>query len=84
VIVRLDGTLPNVMRSIFQTQPEVGHGEASRRRHGLPASASVQRAVTALSRDDAIERRPDGTWQIAEPFLEEWLERGATDLHGGT
>ena len=60
------------------------YGEAYRRRHGLPASASVQRAVTALSRDDVIERGPDGTWQIAEPFLEEWLERGTTDLHGGT
>ncbi len=59
------------------------YGEAYRRRHGLPAPASVQRAVTALSRDDVIERGPDGTWQLAEPFLHEWLERASTDLHGG-
>ena len=60
------------------------YGEAYRRRHGLPAPASVQRAVKALTQDDVIERAADGAWQIAEPFLEEWLEEGVTNLHGGT
>ena len=47
----------------------------TRRRHGLPARAVVQRAVTALTRDDIVERAADGSWAIAEPFLDEWLAR---------
>ena len=51
------------------------YSEEYRRRHGLPATASVQRAVAALARDDVIERGPDGRHRIAEPFLDEWLGR---------
>ena len=36
------------------------YAEAYRRRHGLPAQASVQRAVAALTRDDIVERAADG------------------------
>jgi hypothetical protein len=81
-----EGATPNERLVLLALHEERGgvYGEAYRRRHGLPAPASVQRAVKALTQDDVIERAPDGAWQIAEPFLEEWLEEGVTNLHGGT
>jgi uncharacterized protein len=45
-----------------------------RRRHGLPAPSSVQRALDALERQELIERTP-GEVRIAEPFLAEWVRR---------
>jgi hypothetical protein len=38
-----------------------------------------------LTRDDVVERLSDGSWAIAEPFLREWLDRGAGERlgHGG-
>ena len=59
------------------------YAEAYRRRHGLPAQASVQRAVAALTRDDIVERAADGSWAIAEPFLDEWLDRGVDGRRPG-
>jgi len=75
---------PNERLVLFALPEEPGglYAEAYRRRHGLPAAASVQRAVAALTRDDVIERTPDGTWAIAEPFLGEWLDRGVDDQSG--
>ena len=60
------------------------YGEAYRRRHGLPAPASVQRAVTALSRDDVIERScalaAGVACFLAKPFSAEelWAVVGGT------
>ena len=73
---------PNERLVLLALREEPGglYAEAYRRRHGLPASASVQRAVAALARDDVIERTPDGLWTIVEPFLGEWLDRGVDDL----
>jgi hypothetical protein len=73
---------PNERLVLLALNEEPGgvYGEQYRRRHGLPAAASVQRAVAALAREDAIERGPDGAWRIVEPFLGEWLDRGGTDL----
>ena len=51
------------------------YSEEYRRRHGLPATASVQRAVAALEREDVIERGSDRRHRIVEPFLDEWLAR---------
>lgn len=81
-----DGATPNERLLLLALNAEAGgvYGEAYRRRHGLPAPASVQRAVRALTRDDVIERAADGAWQIAEPFLEAWLDEGVTNLHGST
>lgn len=58
------------------------YAEAYRHRHGLPAAASVQRAVAALTREDVVERLADGSWAIAEPFLDEWLDRGTGERVG--
>jgi hypothetical protein len=48
---------------------------AYRRRHGLPAASTVQRAIEALVNDELIERHSDG-YRIAEPFLADWILRG--------
>jgi hypothetical protein len=57
---------------------EPGHALAAdyRRRHGLPAASSVQKALDALERDELISRER-GLVRIVEPFLAEWLERTA-------
>ncbi|MCY7302915.1 MAG: ATP-binding protein [Thermoleophilia bacterium] len=49
--------------------------EEVRERTGLPAATFVQRAVKALVRDDTVEQLPDKRYQLAEPFLAEWLDR---------
>ncbi len=46
-----------------------------RRRHGLPTSSSVQRAVEALLGDELIAKKAPGAYRIAEPFLAEWVLR---------
>ena len=68
---------PNERLLLLALSGEPGgvYGEAYRRRHGLPAAASVQRAVASLDRAGVIERVPVGGYAIAEPFLVEWLER---------
>lgn len=44
-------------------------------RHGLASNTHVQRAVTALEKEDVVGRDRDGTFTIAEPFFAEWLRR---------
>jgi hypothetical protein len=45
-----------------------------RRRHGLPAPSSVQRALDYLQRQELIAR-DRGAARIAEPFLAGWIAR---------
>lgn len=59
--------------------------EEVRERTGLPAATFVQRAVKALVRDDTVEQLPDKRYQLAEPFLAEWLDRDQpTRMEHGT
>ena len=53
---------------------EPGHpfAEDYRRRHGLRAASSTQKAVEALARDELVGRDRGRAW-IAEPFLAEWI-----------
>jgi hypothetical protein len=51
------------------------YSEATRRASGLPTPTFVQRAVGALTREDVVEKIPDGRYRLAEPFLREWLDR---------
>jgi hypothetical protein len=46
-----------------------------RRRHGLPGSSSVQRALEALLEDELVAKERPGAYRIAEPFLAEWILR---------
>jgi hypothetical protein len=43
-----------------------------RRRHGLPAPSSVQKALATLEREELVAR-VDGRMRIVEPFLREWI-----------
>jgi uncharacterized protein len=43
-----------------------------RRRHALPGTSSVQRALGALERGELVGRRGSEAW-INEPFLAQWL-----------
>lgn len=52
-------------------QPALSH--AYRRKHKLPGTSTVQRALEALV-EDVVERSGDG-YRIAEPFFAEWILR---------
>jgi hypothetical protein len=45
-----------------------------RRRYGLPAASSVQKALAVLTQRELITR-DDGDHRIAEPFLADWIKR---------
>ena len=47
-----------------------------RRRHGLPPTSSVQRALQVLERSELIGRDGGRAW-VSEPFLAEWLRAKA-------
>lgn len=48
-----------------------------RARHDLPAPSTVQKAFQALVRDELVARHGPGAYQIAEPFLAEWIRANA-------
>ncbi|HWH05545.1 MAG TPA: ATP-binding protein [Gaiellaceae bacterium] len=50
-------------------------GTEYRTRFGLPPASTVQRALEALVGNELVERRDDGSYAIAEPFLTEWVVR---------
>ncbi len=54
---------------------------AYRDRHELPTTATVQAALRALERRELVGRRADGSHEIVEPFLAEWL-RALDDAPG--
>jgi hypothetical protein len=49
-----------------------------RRRHRLPGSGTVQKALTALIRVELVVREGRGRYRIAEPFLSDWILRNET------
>jgi len=53
-------------------EPGRVYGADYRARHDLPAASSVQRAVEQLVADELVERG-DAGFEIAEPFLREWV-----------
>ncbi len=59
----------------LRAEPASLYAEDTRAAAGLPAPTFVQRAVTALLREDVVEKTPDGRYRLAEPFLAEWLAR---------
>ena len=46
--------------------------------HELPPVSGVQRALKPLVAEELVERRPDGLYELAEPFLREWVLAYAT------
>jgi hypothetical protein len=67
-----------VQRLVLQAlaaEPGSVYGTDYRLRHDLPAASTVQRAVERLVADELVERRRDGGFDLAEPFLREWILR---------
>jgi len=46
---------------------------AYRDRHGLPVAATVQSSIRALVERELVAKRADGSYELAEPFLTEWI-----------
>jgi hypothetical protein len=64
-----------VLQALAADPPDAVTSEEYRRRHGLPAPSTVQRALDALVTDELVAREGPGTYRIAEPFLAEWIRR---------
>jgi uncharacterized protein len=71
------GAQKRVLQALAQEQP--GHPLSSdyQRRHSLPATPTVQTALTALEQAELVRRLGRGEYQIAEPFLTQWIQRYA-------
>jgi hypothetical protein len=46
-----------------------------RRRHRLPPATNVQKALTALTKQELVAKCGRGDYALAEPFLAEWIRR---------
>ncbi len=64
-----------VLQALAVDPPTAATSDEYRRRHGLPAPSSVQRALDALVSDELVARDDPGTYRIVEPFLAEWILR---------
>ncbi|MBS1888850.1 MAG: hypothetical protein JSU06_16845 [Actinobacteria bacterium] len=51
---------------------------AYRNRHRLSGPSSTQTALKALVERELVEREPDGSYRVMEPFLVEWLDELVT------
>jgi AAA+ ATPase superfamily predicted ATPase len=54
---------------------EPGHVQSTRYRekYRLPGASTVQKATEALATDELVAKAPDGSYEIVEPFLKEWV-----------
>jgi uncharacterized protein len=64
-----------VLQALAQESPGRPLSSDYQRRHALPATPTVQTALTALERGELVRRARRGEYQIAEPFLTEWVQR---------
>jgi uncharacterized protein len=64
-----------VLQALAQESPGRPLSSDYQRRHALPATPTVQTALTALERGELVKRERRGEYQIAEPFLTEWVQR---------
>ena len=71
----VSGAQKRVLQALAQEQPGRPLGSDYQRRHSLPATPTVQTALRALERAELVSRLRRGEYQIAEPFLTEWIRR---------
>jgi len=71
----VSGAQKRVLQALAQEGPGRPLGSAYQRRHALPATPTVQTALTALERAELVQRTGRGEYRIAEPFLTEWIRR---------
>jgi uncharacterized protein len=64
-----------VLQALAQEQPGRPLSSDYQRRHSLPATPTVQGALTALERAELVRRLGRGEYEIAEPFLTQWIQR---------
>jgi hypothetical protein len=64
-----------VLQALAQESPGRPLSSDYQRRHALPATPTVQTALTTLERGELVKRARRGEYQIAEPFLTEWVQR---------
>ena len=62
-----------VLQALAAEQPGRPLSSEYRRRHALPAVATVQSALAALADAELVARIGRGECRIAEPFLAEWI-----------
>jgi AAA+ ATPase superfamily predicted ATPase len=49
-----------------------------RQRHQLPGTSGVQRGLEPLLAGELVQKRQDGSYDVMEPFLREWIRAYAT------
>jgi hypothetical protein len=54
-------------------EPGRPFSNAYRLRHDLPPTSGVQRALRPLLDGELVRKEPDGHYDLAEPFLREWI-----------
>jgi hypothetical protein len=67
-----------VLQALAQEPLRAVTSEEYRRRYGLPAPSSVQKALDRLVADEVVRREGPGSYVIAEPFLADWVRRSGT------
>ena len=55
------------------TEPGRPFSNGYRIAHELPPVSGVQRALKPLLADELVQKRADGVYELAEPFLREWV-----------
>lgn len=68
---------PNERLLLLALAQQPGHVFSSeyRRRHRLPAATNIQRSLSSLLRKELVAKAEDGRYEIAEPFLADWLRK---------
>ena len=67
-----------VLQALAQEPLQAATSEAYRRRYGLPAPSSVQKALDRLVAQEVVFKEGPGAYRIAEPFLADWIRRSGT------
>jgi hypothetical protein len=74
-----DATGPQkLVLEALATEPGRPFSAPYRRRHDLPSASHVQRALRTLTRKELVAKSSDGVYDLAEPFLREWIGAYAT------
>jgi uncharacterized protein len=71
----ISGAQKRVLQALAEEQPGRPLSSDYQRRHSLPATPTVQTAVSALERAELVRKVARGQYRIAEPFLTEWVQR---------
>jgi uncharacterized protein len=64
-----------VLQALAREQPGRPLSTDYQSRHSLPPTPTVQTALNALERGELVRKLGRGEYEIAEPFLTEWIRR---------